>query len=70
MLPTLVQAFIPWKDFSDKWDPATGEPTSDDPPTATSLASISQVQLWVEGVAGDFHVWVEGIRAGKKQDAL
>jgi hypothetical protein len=24
------------------------------------------VQLWVEGVAGDFHVEIEGIRADKK----
>ena len=58
-------AFVPWSAFSDKWDPATGLPTGDEPPTRQSLASISQVQLWVEGVVGDFHVWIEGVRAGK-----
>jgi len=58
-------AFVPWDKFSDQWDPATGEHTAEDPPTAKSLASISQVQLWVEGVEGDFHLWIEGVRAGK-----
>ena len=58
--------FLPWDAFTDKWSPSTGEPTAHDPPNHYSLASISQVQLWVEGVAGDFHVEIEGIRADKK----
>ena len=58
--------FVPWSEFSDKWSPATGQHTSEHPPTAKSLASISQVQLWVEGVAGDFHVWIDGVRAGSR----
>ena len=57
--------FVPWSRFSDKWSPATGAHTSEDPPTAKSLQSISQVQLWVEGVAGTFHVWLQSIYAGK-----
>ncbi len=59
-------AFLPWASFSDKWSPATGEPTAHNPPNRSSLESITQVQLWVEGVAGDFHVEIEGIRADKK----
>lgn len=58
--------FLPWDAFTDKWSPSTGEPTAHDPPNHYSLASISQVQLWVEGIAGDFHVEIEGIRADKK----
>jgi len=59
-------AFVPWSSFSDKWDPATGQHTEENPPTNASLASISQVQLWVEGLAGDFHVLIDGIRTSKK----
>lgn len=57
--------FVPWGHFSDKWSSATGKHTKEDPPTAASLSKISQVQVWVEGVAGKFHVLLEGISAGK-----
>jgi len=55
--------FVPWERFSDKWSAATGQHTADEPPSASSLASISQLQLWVEGVAGTFTLEVYHIRA-------
>jgi hypothetical protein len=63
--PDMQEIFVPWSSFSDKWSAATGAHTSEDPPKAKSLASITQVQLWVEGVAGTFHVWLQSIYAGK-----
>lgn len=57
------RVFVPFTKFSDKWDAATGAHTKEDPPTAKSLASVSQVQLWVEGVAGPFSIEVERIEA-------
>ena len=56
-------AFVPWSAFSDKWSPATGQHTAEDPPTEEALGHVTQVQLWVEGVVGSFKVYVEGIRA-------
>merc|ERR1719456_1141839 len=46
-------AFVPWSAFSDKWDSATGKHTAEDPPTPAALRSVTQLQVWVEGVAGD-----------------
>ena len=61
--------FLPWSKFSDKWSAATGEHTSEVPPKASSLELITQMQLWVEGVAGDFTLHVYEIGAGKASDA-
>ena len=47
----------------DKWSPSTGAHTKEEPPTPKSLASVSQLQLWVEGVAGAFSIEVERIEA-------
>jgi hypothetical protein len=57
--------FVPWSKFSDKWDSATGKHTAEDPPKAESLKSITQLQIWTEGVEGDFHLQVQNIRASK-----
>merc|ERR1719482_621928 len=46
------QVFLPWAAFSDKWDAATGKHTSENPPKKGSLESITQLQIWVEGVEG------------------
>ena len=62
---TMQEVFVPWSAFSDKWSAETGEHTKEDPPTHRSLKSISQLQLWVEGVAGDFHIWLKHVSAGK-----
>lgn len=59
-----TDVFVPWKSFSNKWDAATGKHTGDSPPTASSLKSITQLQLWTEGVEGDFHLQVKYIKAG------
>ena len=61
--------FLPWNKFSDKWSASTGEPTKADPPTASSLKSITQMQVWVEGVAGDFTTNIYEIGAGSAADA-
>lgn len=58
-----VDVFVPWKAFSNKWDAATGKHTAENPPTASNLKSITQLQLWTEGVEGDFHLQVKYIKA-------
>merc|ERR1712217_975289 len=55
--------FVPWSRFSEKWDPATGKHTSEVPPKVASLKRITHLQIWVEGVAGDFHLQLRYIRA-------
>ena len=57
------RVFVPFTAFSDKWSATTGNHTAEDPPTAKSLASMTQLQLWVEGVAGGFAVEVSKIEA-------
>merc|ERR1712107_327791 len=52
---SVVDVFVPWSKFSDKWSATTGEHTAEDPPKASNLKSITQLQLWTEGVEGDFH---------------
>ena len=37
---------------------------------ASSLKSVTQLQLWVEGVAGSFQILVKYIKAGKASDAV
>jgi hypothetical protein len=63
------KVYIPFSSFSNKWSPATGEPTtkcSDDKsvcPTAKSLRTLGSVGIWAEGAAGDFHVVISSIAA-------
>jgi len=57
--------FLPWSAFSDKWSSFTGKHTAENPPTASSLKSITQLQLWTEGQEGDFHVELQSVRATK-----
>jgi hypothetical protein len=59
------RVFVPFTKFSDKWSAATGAHTKEDPPTAKSLATVSQVQLWVEGTAGPFAVEMLSIEASE-----
>ena len=47
---------------------ATGAHTAEDPPKASSLKSLTQLQLWVEGVAGEFHLRVKSVKAGKRSE--
>jgi len=56
--------FLPWSKFSNKWAATTGEHTAENPPTPSSLKSITQLQIWTEGVAGHFDLQVKYIRAG------
>jgi len=63
------EVFLPWNKFSDKWSATTGEHTAEEPPKASSLKSITQVQIWTEGVAGHFHLQVKYVRAGKAPSA-
>lgn len=59
------EVFVPWAKFSDKWSSSTGKHTAEDPPTAKSLQSITQLQIWTEGVAGSFHLQIKHIQASK-----
>lgn len=59
------EVFIPWAKFSDKWDSATGKHTAEHPPGASSLKSITQLQVWTEGVEGDFNLQFQYVRATK-----
>merc|ERR1711871_889910 len=60
---------VPFTNFSNKWSPATGEPTktcAEDPSvcvTQKDLEDIYQFGLWAEGKAGLFHLEVQAIRA-------
>merc|ERR1719230_2150112 len=53
---------IPFKSFSDKWSPATGEQTKtcaedkDVCPTAKALKGIKRMEVWAEGVDGKAHL--------------
>jgi len=60
--------FVPWSAFSDKWSAYTGEHTAEEPPAASSLRSITQLQIWTEGVLGDFEVQVKYVKAAKKAE--
>mmetsp|Transcript_37567 Transcript_37567/g.74620 ORF Transcript_37567/g.74620 Transcript_37567/m.74620 type:complete len:406 (-) Transcript_37567:208-1425(-) len=57
--------FVPWSKFSDKWNAATGKHTAENPPGASSLNSITQLQIWTEAVEGDFHLQFQYVRASK-----
>jgi len=60
---------IPFKDFSDKWSPATGEQTttceqdSSVCPTSQGLAKIRRLEVWAEGALGKVHLEVKSIAA-------
>ena len=60
---------IPFKTFSDKWSPATGEQTTtcaDDTdvcPTAHALSKIERVEVWAEGALGHVHLELLSVRA-------
>jgi len=70
-----TEVTVPFKSFSDKWSPATGEHTkncSDTPdvcPTAKTLASIKRIEVWAEGVLGKVHLEVKALsaRSGARQ---
>lgn len=62
-----LKVFVPWSKFSDKWDAATGKHTAENPPTASSLRRITQLQIWTEAAEGDFHLQFKSIRASKSQ---
>jgi len=64
------EVFLPWSAFSDKWSPSTGKHTEEEPPTAASLRSVTQLQLWTEGVAGDFHLQLKAVSAATKPATL
>jgi len=62
---TFTEVFLPWSAFSDKWSASTGQHTAESPPQAESLRSITQLQLWTEGVAGKFRLQLKYVRASK-----
>lgn len=59
------EVFVPWKEFSNKWNASTGRHTAESPPGPSSLRSITQLQLWAEGVEGDFDLRFSYIRAAR-----
>lgn len=64
-----AEVFVPFNSFTDKWDSATGKPTTtcaDDPdvcPTADKLKNIQYIEIWGEGVDGVINMDVAGISA-------
>jgi Complex I intermediate-associated protein 30 (CIA30) len=65
-----VNVVLPFSDFSDNWDDATGDikvPCSDDNPQycpdVTTLQNMKTLSLWGEGVAGFVHLEVVRISA-------
>jgi len=64
-----VEIRVPFTDFTDLWNPATGEPTTtcaesaDACPTAKRLAGIKRIELWAEGVDGAVALDVKSIAA-------
>lgn len=62
--------FIPWSKFSNKWSATTGKHTSENPPTASNLKSITQLQIWTEAVEGDFHLQFQYVRASKATQVI
>jgi len=58
------EVFLPWSAFSDQWSQSTGR-TAKSPPHGESLRSVSQLQLWTEGVVGRFHVQLRYVLAGR-----
>ncbi|CAE8694189.1 unnamed protein product, partial [Polarella glacialis] len=61
---------IPFKEFSDKWSPSTGEQTatcaqdSSVCPTAARLVAIERLEVWAEGALGKVHLEVKSISVG------
>merc|ERR1719230_604081 len=60
---------IPFKNFSDKWSPSTGEQTTTCAqdttvcPTAQTLKGIKRIEVWAEGADGKVHLEVHSIFA-------
>lgn len=58
---------IPFKNFTDFWDDATGEPihtcaeVSRYCPDAKTLADMKMMQFWAEGVEGDIDLQVKSV---------
>lgn len=65
---------IPFKSFSDKWSPATGEQTTtcaqdkDVCPTAKALAGIKRIEVWAEVADGKIHLEIESISAASSSE--
>ena len=61
---------IPFNQFSDHWNSATGELTktcAEHPevcPTAHELRHIKRIDFWAEGVKGDVHLEIMSVSAG------
>jgi Complex I intermediate-associated protein 30 (CIA30) len=60
---------VPFDQFSDDWDPATGNALAscrDDPnycPSASAKQNLSSIAIWAEGVAGSVDLELEKIQA-------
>jgi len=67
---------IPFNQFSDKWDSATGKLTktcaedTDVCPTAKKLGKILRLEIWAEGAAGDIHLEFESVSASSVASRL
>jgi hypothetical protein len=66
---SFTEIVIPWRNFSDLWSPATGDPTStcaekpDACPTAAKLKGIKRIEIWGEGALGKLHLEIDSIAA-------
>jgi len=70
-----VAVRVPFTSFSDKWSPATGEPTTtcaqdaDVCPTAKKLQAIQRLEVWAEGADGLAHLELQSISAASASPA-
>jgi len=62
-----TKVLVPLASFSDRWSPATGEPTASCQQdatacvTSTKLAAIKRLELWAEGKNGKAHLELRSI---------
>ena len=60
-------ATIPFNQFTDFWDDATGEPihtcaeNSDYCPDSKTLKNMGTMSIWAEGVEGNVHIEIQSI---------
>jgi len=72
---TFAAVHVPFKSFSDKWSPSTGDQTTTCEkdasvcPTAKTLQGIERIEVWAEGANGKIHLEIQSISAASSSHA-